>query len=48
MMCKFGNEYILSGNGTGIHWEEIDEDISVSGLLLGKKDYQYSKSHPYK
>ena len=42
------NKYILSGNGTGIHWEEIDEDISVSGLLLGKKDYQYSKSHPYK
>jgi hypothetical protein len=22
--------------GTGIHWEEHDEDISVEGLLLGK------------
>ncbi len=31
-------KYVLSGNGTGIHWEEIDEDISVSGLLMGKKD----------
>ena len=31
-------KYILSGNGTGIHWDEIDEDISVSGLLLGKGD----------
>ena len=30
--------YILSGNGTGIHWDEIDEDISVPGLLMGKRD----------
>ncbi len=21
------------GHGTGIHWEEIDEDISIAGLL---------------
>ena len=26
----------LIGNGVGIHWEDIDEDISVEGLLLGK------------
>ncbi len=31
-------KYILSGNGTGIHWEELDEDISVPGLLMGKRD----------
>lgn len=24
------------GNGQGIHWEDIDEDISVAGLLTGK------------
>jgi hypothetical protein len=24
------------GTGQGIHWEEIDEDISVEGLLAGK------------
>ena len=32
------NNYELSGGGTGIHWEEIDEDISVAGLILGNKD----------
>lgn len=26
----------LIGNGEGIHWEDIDEDISVEGLLAGK------------
>ena len=36
--------YVLSGNGTGIHWDEIDEDISVAGLLLGKKDLTHFKS----
>ena len=36
--------YVLSGNGTGLHWEELDEDISVSGLLMGKKDLTNNKS----
>ena len=31
-------DYILSGGGTGIHWEDIDEDLSVQGLLLGIGD----------
>ena len=26
----------LIGKGQGIHWENIDEDISVEGLLSGK------------
>lgn len=25
----------MSGGGTGLHWEELDEDISVPGLLAG-------------
>ena len=25
----------MSGGGTGLHWEELDEDISVPGLLVG-------------
>ena len=29
------DKYEMSGGGTGLHWEEIDEDISVPGLLLG-------------
>lgn len=31
-------QYELSGGGTGIHWDELDEDISVEGLLLGIGD----------
>ena len=26
----------IIGGGHGIHWEDIDEDISVEGLLAGK------------
>jgi hypothetical protein len=26
----------LIGNGTGIHWEAVDEDISVDALVRGK------------
>jgi hypothetical protein len=37
------NHYELSGGGTGIHWEEIDEDLSVPGLILGNKDFMYYK-----
>ena len=25
------------GRGVGIHWEEIDEDISIEGLLAGRR-----------
>lgn len=28
----------LSGRGYGIHWDELDEDLSVPGLLLGNTD----------
>ena len=30
--------YEFSGGGTGIHWDDLDEDISVEGLLLGVED----------
>jgi hypothetical protein len=30
--------YEISVSGPGLHWEELDEDISVSGLLLGQAD----------
>lgn len=30
------NRWRLIGKGHGIHWEEIDEDISIEGLLLGR------------
>lgn len=31
-------QYWLGYGGTGIHWEELDEDISVAGLLAGRGD----------
>ncbi|MGR3173506.1 MAG: DUF2442 domain-containing protein [Candidatus Scalindua sp.] len=37
-------KYEMSGGGTGLHWEEIDEDISVPGLLRGYKDRTYFKN----
>jgi hypothetical protein len=27
----------MSGAGRGIHWPDLDEDIGIEGLLLGKK-----------
>jgi hypothetical protein len=33
-------KYIISGGGTGLHWEDIDEDILVENLLFGIGDYR--------
>jgi hypothetical protein len=30
--------HVISGGGTGLHWDELDEDISVEHLLLGHGD----------
>jgi len=30
--------FTISGRGSGIHWDELDEDISVDGLLMGVAD----------
>lgn len=29
--------YELLGDGEGIHWPEVDEDLSVEGLLWGQQ-----------
>jgi len=29
---------VVSGGGTGLHWDSLDEDILVSALLLGRGD----------
>ena len=29
------SRYEMSGGGTGLHWDDLDEDISVPGLLAG-------------
>ncbi len=36
--------YEISGGGTGLHWDEIDEDINVEYLLLGVMD----RTRPHK
>ena len=28
----------LTGQGDGMHWEDLDEDLSVAGLLRGEKE----------
>ena len=30
------NNWRRIGKGEGIHWEDVDEDVSVEGLLAGK------------
>ncbi len=30
--------HVISGGGVGLHWDDLDEDISVQGLLLGIGD----------
>jgi hypothetical protein len=32
------DQYTISGGGTGLHWDDLDEDIAVSGLLMGLGD----------
>lgn len=35
-------DYELLGDGEGIHWPLIDEDISVFGLIAGKPSVEFS------
>ena len=34
----------LNGAGQGIHWPDLDEDISIVGLLAGRKSGENAKS----
>lgn len=33
---KERNHWRFIGHGEGIHWPDLDEDISIEGLVLGK------------
>ncbi|HVT60812.1 MAG TPA: DUF2442 domain-containing protein [Thermoanaerobaculia bacterium] len=37
------NQWELLGEGVGIHWSEIDEDLSVAGLLGGIPAHQAAR-----
>ncbi len=34
---------VISGGGTGLHWDALDEDISVAGLLAGRGDMHHQR-----
>jgi hypothetical protein len=34
----------ISGAGYGVHWPDLDEDIGVEGLLLGKRSAESTTS----
>lgn len=36
----------LLGQGEGIHWTDVDEDISVAGLLRGFDSVERTRSSP--
>lgn len=33
------NNYRFIGDGEGIHWEDLDEDLSVTGIMEGRYGY---------
>ena len=41
---KERNNWQLIGDGEGIHWPDLDEDISVRGLLDGQPSGESQKS----
>ena len=36
-------DYELLGNGAGVHWPQVDEDVSVAGLLAGRPSAEFSR-----
>ena len=36
--------YELTGEGEGVHWPQLDEDISVEGLLAGRRSAESASS----
>ena len=38
------SHFEITGAGYGIHWPDLDEDIGVDGLLLGKKSTESAAS----
>ncbi|MEI8025292.1 MAG: DUF2442 domain-containing protein [Pseudomonadota bacterium] len=40
---QLGN-FRLLGSGTGIHWEDLDEDLSVDSIVSGRRASNYKSS----
>ncbi len=37
--------YELLGEGKGIHWPDVDEDISIAGLIAGQPSVEFRAAH---
>ena len=42
--AKERNHWRFIGRGEGIHWPDLDEDISIEGLVLGKSSGESQQS----
>ena len=38
------NNWRFIGGGNGIHWEQLDEDVSIKNLILGQPSGESQKS----
>ena len=38
------DDYQLIGEGLGIHWPQLDEDISAEGILAGRRSQERKES----
>ena len=39
------SNFELLGDGEGIHWPGIDEDVSVAGLIAGQPSVEFKVAH---
>jgi hypothetical protein len=42
--AKERENWKIEGQGYGIHWPDLDEDISVEGLLAGRRSMESKRS----
>lgn len=38
------NNWRLVGDGVGVHWPDLDEDLSVEGFLAGRRSMETDRS----
>lgn len=38
------NDWRFIGDGNGIHWNQLDEDVSIKNLILGQRSGESQKS----
>jgi len=41
---KERQQFRLIGSGEGIHWELLDEDVSVEGIVAGRRSMESAES----